>query len=370
MTARARPATGNYKLRLLDRAAADLRRGCPLVIRGAGGDGIVVSVETATAAEFAELAGLAAGTVSLALTAQRANVLHILPAGHQVQLVPLSEHLTAELAAELADPAHDLDSGLRGPFPQIKSAPPDYAIGAIRLCKRARLLPAALVAPLDPSTDFEALGIMAVDVRDIEALPALAGDALKLVAAARVPLHTAEATRLHAFRPAEGGLEHLALVIGEPPRDKPVLTRLHSECFTGDLLGSMKCDCGDQLHGALEAIDKAGAGVLLYLAQEGRGIGLINKLRAYALQDKGFDTVDANLRVGFEVDERLFRPAAEMLRRLGFTRVRLMTNNPDKVAGLTAEGIEVVERVPHSFPSNPHNVDYLATKKKRTGHFL
>ena len=162
----------------------------------------------------------------------------------------------------------------------------------------------------------------------------------------------------------------MAIVIGDPQPPGPVLARLHSECFTGDLLQSLKCDCGQQLRGAIGQISDAGSGILLYLAQEGRGIGLINKLRAYALQDEGFDTIEANERLGFEADERLFLPAAEMLRRLGFSKVRLMTNNPDKVDALGNFGIEVSERVPHAFPSNDHNAFYLSTKAKKSGHLL
>jgi GTP cyclohydrolase II len=149
-----------------------------------------------------------------------------------------------------------------------------------------------------------------------------------------------------------------------------VLTRLHSECFTGDLLGSLKCDCGDQLRGAVQAIAKAGGGVLLYLAQEGRGIGLMNKLRAYRLQDEGFDTMEANQRLGFAADERLYDIAARMLRLLGYSKVRLLTNNPDKVRALQAAGIEVTERVPHSFPDNAHNRDYLRVKAEKGGHLF
>jgi GTP cyclohydrolase II len=146
--------------------------------------------------------------------------------------------------------------------------------------------------------------------------------------------------------------------------------RLHSECFTGDLVGSLKCDCGQQLRGAIAEIARAGAGILLYLRQEGRGIGLINKLRAYALQGQGFDTVEANQRLGFESDERIFLPAARILQQLGFASVRLMTNNPDKVAGLEQYGIAVTERVQHAFPSNDHNAFYLSTKKEKSGHLL
>ncbi len=149
-----------------------------------------------------------------------------------------------------------------------------------------------------------------------------------------------------------------------------MLARLHSECFTGDLLGSLKCDCGEQLRGAIKEISSAGSGVLLYLAQEGRGIGLINKLRAYRLQDQGFDTIEANERLGFEADERLYGIAAKMFSLLGHKSVRLMTNNPEKVAALEAAGIEVAERVPHAFESNEHNRAYLDTKAKKAGHLF
>src|SRR6185437_11268514 len=162
----------------------------------------------------------------------------------------------------------------------------------------------------------------------------------------------------------DGGPEHYAIVIGQSSTQSPVLARLHSECFTGDLLGSLKCDCGEQLRGAIKEISNAGNGILLYLAQEGRGIGLINKLRAYRLQDQGFDTIEANERLGFEADERRYAIAARMLKLLGYNAVRLMTNNPDKVAALEAEGVKVTARVRHAFPHNAHNRAYLETKAK------
>ena len=170
-----------------------------------------------------------------------------------------------------------------------------------------------------------------------------------------------------SFRDPASGEDHVALVIGafggEPP-----LVRLHSECLTGDVFGSLKCDCGPQLKHALRLIGDAGGGVLLYLRQEGRGIGLANKLRAYQLQDRGLDTVDANRRLGFADDERDYRMAAAMLRALGIDRVRLLTNNPAKVAGLEREGIAVAARIAHHMPTNPHNADYIATKQSRSGH--
>jgi GTP cyclohydrolase II len=159
-------------------------------------------------------------------------------------------------------------------------------------------------------------------------------------------------------------------MIGKIDPLKPVLVRLHSECFTGDLVGSLRCDCGSQLRGAISEMSQSGSGILLYLAQEGRGIGLVNKLRAYQLQDSGFDTVDANLQLGFDADERNYLPAAQMLQMLGIHQVRLMTNNPAKVDSLQRCGIEVSERVPHIYPSNKHNAQYLRVKAKKSGHLF
>ncbi|QNN68474.1 GTP cyclohydrolase II [Sphingomonas lutea] len=174
-------------------------------------------------------------------------------------------------------------------------------------------------------------------------------------------------TQIVAFRGTDDGQEHVALVVGAFG-GAPALVRLHSECLTGDVFGSLKCDCGPQLKEALRLIGAEGGGILLYLRQEGRGIGLANKLRAYALQDRGLDTVDANRRLGFADDERDYAHAAAMLRALGVERVRLLTNNPAKVRGLEAAGIAVAERVAHHMPANPHNADYLAAKRKKSGH--
>jgi len=189
------------------------------------------------------------------------------------------------------------------------------------------------------------------------------------VSTAQIPAAGARFTA-HAYRSVLDDIEHVAFVLGDVRDGEPVLVRVHSECFTGDLLGSLRCDCGPQLRGAIGRLAEEGAGVLLYLAQEGRGIGLVNKLRAYRLQDGGLDTLDANRALGYGADERDFLVAATMLRALGIERVRLLTNNPDKLAGLAACGIEVVGREPHRFAANGVNDRYLATKAKRFGHLL
>lgn len=174
---------------------------------------------------------------------------------------------------------------------------------------------------------------------------------------------------IHALDNTDGK-EHVALTMGALDEDEPLLVRIHSECLTGDALFSLRCDCGFQLHAALEAIAKAGRGALLYLRQEGRGIGLLNKIRAYELQDRGMDTVEANEHLGFGADERDFRVAAEALEALGVTRIRLMTNNPRKVSSMEQAGIQVVERVPSQTGRNPHNEKYLSTKHGKLGHLF
>jgi len=362
----------------VDRVIADLRRGLPVVISAPGSDDFIfaLAAEFATQDRLATILPWASSGAALALTANRARVLHIDTFGTDEALVALGPTLDAPTIQSLADPTADLAHPLRGPFRASDARPTGLHASAIKLCKRARLLPAAVVgtplaeAPLRVADWAREHNLLVASPEDIDSYEARSAQRLTEVASARVPLADAENARMLAFRPEDGGTEHFAILIGDPPRSEPVLTRLHSECFTGDLLGSLRCDCGEQLRGAIREISKAGSGVLLYLAQEGRGIGLINKLRAYQLQDQGFDTVDANLRLGFESDERLFLPAATMLRLLGFGSVRLMTNNPDKVQGLERWGVQVAERVAHAFPANDHNAFYLSTKAEKSGHLL
>lgn len=174
--------------------------------------------------------------------------------------------------------------------------------------------------------------------------------------------------KLVAFKEKTTGGEHLALIKGEWKEGEPVLTRVHSSCFTGDILGSFRCDCGEQLHKAMQMVEKEGCGAILYMNQEGRGIGLMNKLRAYKLQEEGLDTVEANLQLGFGMDDRDYGVGAQILRKLGITKLRLMSNNPKKRAGLKGYGLEIVEIVPMHIKPNPHNEKYLETKRDKLGH--
>ena len=367
-------------MRAVDRALAAMRRGEAVAIETADGSvGAAVSVESVAIDAVRRLVQLTGSSPVLAVTRRRATVLKLMGEGTGVVALSLPRCLTADEAHALADPEHRPDGGPDGGIPAGLTAtamdPGSRETAAVDLARLARLLPAAIVAPVSGHAGSAAEwaaehDLLLVRARDIADYRVHVVRTLRRVAEARVPLSGAENTRIAAFRPIDGGPEHLAIIVGNPAEDEPVLARLHSECFTGDLLGSLRCDCGQQLRGAIAEIARHGSGVLLYLAQEGRGIGLVNKLRAYGIQDRGFDTVDANEILGFEADERVYLPAAEMLRQLGFNAVRLMTNNPEKLRQLARCGIEVVERVPHIFPANGHNEGYLRTKAERSGHMF
>jgi len=361
----------------VERAIGELRRGRPVTLIGGGGHVYVaMAAETMRPESVKEMRKLAGHDPLLAITARRAAVLDLAVSAGKIAIISGIDGLAVDDIRTIADPLSSAppSAELRERLSVTVREEPghDGAAAAVVLTKVARLLPAAVIAPItdvgDPIAWSHRHDFLSVDTGDVFQFERAADRNLTKVAEARVPVGNAENTRVVAFRPADGGREHLAIVIGQPDPTGPVLVRLHSECFTGDLLGSLRCDCGDQLHGALEEIKTAGAGVLLYLAQEGRGIGLINKLRAYELQDSGFDTVDANEQLGFDADERVYLPAARMLKLLGIGGIRLMTNNPDKVDALKRYGVDVVERVQHAFPSNEHNEFYLQTKAKRSGH--
>jgi GTP cyclohydrolase II len=342
--------------RAVARAIDAVRRGWPVAIGGVA----FLPVETTDGEGLASFDG--EGTpAALLISGPRAATLKLtnqrdaLPS--RPVLIRRAPWLDLAAARAVADPALDLANPLKGPFRTDPLCSPPTAEAALRLARLAGLLPALFTrrgAAVEASVTVEAVNAAAVGVD------------LRIVSRARLPIRAAEQAEIVAFRAGDGA-EHIALLVGAPT-GAPPLVRLHSECLTGDVLGSLKCDCGPQLDAALAAMAASGWGILLYLRQEGRGIGLVNKLRAYALQDQGFDTVDANLRLGFDDDERDFTVAAGMLRRLGQDKVRLLTNNPRKVAALEAAGIVVAERVPLHAGGNAHNRAYLDTKRARSGH--
>ncbi|WP_432817381.1 GTP cyclohydrolase II [Sulfitobacter sp. JB4-11] len=352
----------------LARARADLRMGVPVILAGRA-PALMLAAETLSPQRLADVLALGGDPV-LAVTARRAETLKAHVYDGDLARITLPSDATPAWVQSIADPADDLRAPMKGPFVCARGGETDAHRAALALCKSARVLPAALVLELPQGSDAaQRADLTRLDLE--QAAPALAHSSpLHPVVNARLPMEVSEAGRLHIFRPEDGGEEHYAVEIGRPDRAKPVLTRLHSACFTGDLLGSLKCDCGPQLRTALAQMGAEGHGVLLYLNQEGRGIGLANKMRAYSLQDQGFDTVEANHRLGFEDDERDFRIGANILKSMGFSTVRLLTNNPRKVEMMQASGLDVAERVPLAVGENRHNAAYLATKAAKSGHLL
>ncbi|WP_394730423.1 GTP cyclohydrolase II [Altererythrobacter sp. GH1-8] len=341
-----------------------MRHGWPLRFVREGALPItLLPAETAIAAKATSEAMLisAARAATLKLSNQREAA-----APHAPVLIRAGEAFTLETARAAADPSLDLRYPMKGPFRAELLEWCDVAEAALELARIAGILPAFLV---EPASAGEAHTLTASDV-------AARSDTglLTIASRAKLPVTASEEAEIIAFRSTEDMREHIALVIGRGHGFGIPLVRLHSECLTGDVLGSLKCDCGPQLDASLHAMAEqaqdGGWGVLLYLRQEGRGIGLVNKLRAYQLQDQGYDTVEANQRLGLPDEARDFATAARMLELLGVDEVRLMTNNPAKVDALANAGIKVAERVPHQLPDNPHNVRYLATKRDKSGHLL
>jgi len=351
------------------RARADLRMGVPVVLSGGEGAALVMAAETLDAQRLADLSALG-GTPVLAITARRAATLKARAYDDDLARVVLPPDARLPWVLAVADPADDLKTPMKGPLITQRGGDAGLHRLALTLVKSARLLPAAVVQTVPDGAAFAARHGLTCVPLDSAAPQLMQTSPLHPVVSARLPLDVSEAGRLHIFRPEDGGEEHYAVEIGQPNRSTPVLARLHSACFTGDLLGSLKCDCGPQLRGALAQMGAEGTGVLLYLNQEGRGIGLANKMRAYSLQDQGFDTVEANHRLGFEDDERDFRIGARILSLMGFSTVRLLTNNPAKITMMEQSGIHVVERVPLKLGKNTHNHAYLATKAAKSGHML
>ncbi len=360
-----------------ERGLFDLRRGRLLYVTPPGGRApeaaaLLATVEGLNPQALDQLRRLDGGPIRLAVTHHRARAMGLTPNRPRDMSVSLNGETDPDQILRLSSAignyaARTLD--LR----EASAA----EVGGLTLARLGGLLPAIVSTPADPTSApelrnlLESGAVLAATAAQIEAMAANVRVELTYVSDGPVPLEEAEDARFMCFREANGLLEHVAIVIGNRESwPDPVPVRLHSACLTGDLFGSLRCDCGEQLRGSLRVFAASGGGVLLYLAQEGRGIGLGNKLRAYLLQQEGLDTVDADGTLGFGADERRYDAGVEILRHLGIERIQLLTNNPEKVRAVQEGGIHVMDRQPIYGTLNRHNVQYVTAKVHRAGHWL
>lgn len=343
----------------VERAIMEFRSARPVVIDGSEGSALVVGVEDLEEARSAEIEAVAGGHAHLVLPAARLRRLGLDRDGPGRVALPQVQRQRIEALAL------KLDGRIDAPVRAIDALDEE----ALELARLSLVLPAVIVVPLSAGIDIDAsiVRVSGAAIRDYRR--AKAAD-LSLVSRAPVPLEGAPTSEFVVFRGGEGLRDQVAIIVGKPDLSKPVAVRLHSACLTGDLFGSLKCDCGDQLRDTVRAMAKAEGGILLYLDQEGRGNGIANKIRAYKLQSQGYDTYEADEVLGFEADQRRFDFAAVMLKTLGVSAVRLMTNNPEKIRALQDAGLEVISD--HRVLGRPtaENVSYLAAKRDRAGHYI
>ena len=364
-----------------ERALFELRQGRPIWIKDevhsqAGSSSIVAPVETLTDSCFNSLKQLCETNLKLIITASRAQALNILKT-KATDLLSDGISLTLDSTCDINQLLH-LSTGLgqEGSMPHE----PAYRLEteALSLLRLLRLIPAAISCRITAdhyksAEDFvKTFDILSTTAKEISELTDTVNSSISRISEANVPLRNVTGARFILFRESNTLFEHLAVLVGEPLQTgDPVSVRLHSACLTGDLFNSLKCDCGEQLHKSLDYFTQNNGGVFLYLNQEGRGIGLGNKLRAYQLQDElGLDTIDADCALGFRSDERDYGVGMKMLNNLGVDRINILTNNPDKVGWAEKAGLEVASRVPLFGKPNPHNLPYVKAKIERAGHFL
>ena len=344
----------------VNRCVAEFHARRPVLVAGGGETLLALPVEGLDAQRLAEFTALCAPAMPrLVVTARRAHAMG-LPIIAPAELQLSAGANFAAIVALVAD-ANATHSGEAKPARAAAAA-------AVELAKLSQGLPAVLVAEVAPSLAAKH-NIVTVDASAVVHFGDEMIRTLTIASKAYVPLDSGRRARFVIFRDAMGGSQ-TAIIVGKPDLSKPVLVRLHSACLTGDVFGSRRCDCGDQLNLAIKRIEDVGGGIVLYPAQEGRGLGLANKMRTYQMQDDGLDTVDANTTLGFDDDERDYGVAARMLQLLDCPRVVLLTNNPHKLDGLAEYGIEIVSRMPIEAPVNPDNRRYLTAKAARAGHRL
>ncbi|MFP3921963.1 MAG: GTP cyclohydrolase II RibA [Dichotomicrobium sp.] len=343
----------------IERALAEIRSGRPVIVSGEEGAALTLAAESVDSKALAKLRAAGFRDARLVLSPARLRLL-----GHDVQTAASIEIENYDAEA-LLNVVCQADARLESAVP--RPAHPTETAG-LELVRLGYLLPAAIVMPVDPVTDLA--GVVRIETAAIEHYRQHVLTAPHIVSRAPVPLEDVGETEFVVFRGGEGMRDQVAVIVGNPDPAGPVFVRIHSACLTGDLFASLKCDCGDQLRGTVKRMAETAGGVLLYLDQEGRGNGIANKIRAYKLQHAGYDTYEADEILGFDLDQRRFDFAAAMLRELGFTSVKLMTNNPEKVAALREAGLDVVSSHRVMGRSTEHNVSYLETKRDRAGHIL
>ena len=357
---------------ITSRLISDLRLGLPILLYDEEHSVLVAAIETLYSEKLKKINQITKNLkFEIAITNRRAKVLNARIYDESVTRLAIKDKVDIQLLQAIADPSRDLDYPFKGPFYSERKGNFKIAAVSISLCKKARLLPASILITIPKSVREKLVSsqIFETDIRDLEIKNDNA-NFLPSLSTAQLPIKGHKNINLTVFRERTDLTEHYAIIFGDPKKAQPALTRVHSACFTGDLLGSEKCDCGEQFSVSMEKIKNEGNGILLYLNQEGRGIGLANKMRAYHLQNIGFDTVDANHRLGFEDDERDLEIAAKIIKSFGVSKIKLMTNNPKKVEFLTNSGVTVKERVPLIVSKNPNNENYLKTKAKKSGHIL
>ncbi len=355
--------TDIYRIsRDIERAIADFKGGRPVIIEAKTGDEschAIMSVENIT-------------PESLQKIREMTDDLYIIISSKRGEAIFRKKFNTATLRISIPH-NHDIKyiNDISGLGKEIDTSDIDiypdsgYDEKLLKLPKLSERLPAILCGNISKEID----DITSVDILDIEKYEEISAKSLKKIVTAPLTLELAKDASITLFRSLYGNIEHYAVIVGSPSTNP--LVRIHSSCFTGDLLGSLTCDCGEQLKDSMRFMEKNGGGIILYLMQEGRGIGLANKLRTYALQcNKGMDTVEANEFLGFNDDERPYLPAVTMLKEMDINEIRLITNNPRKVAGVEEYGIKVSERVPLIIDSHEHNETYMKTKSTKLGHHL
>ena len=367
---------GTYLNQELDstRQINDLKIGLPAIFKLNDNYFLIFSVETLSEISFSKVSNLLSegkGPPYIAITRNRAELLKVRVYDNDLARIQIPKKVELNWLKASADPSMDLDYPMKGPYESIREGDGKIARFSLQFCKKAELLPAALIIPIykNIAKGLQGEGLLVQNITNISA-PKITDFQPILVSSARVPLPDGFMSKVSVFRDTQSASEHYAVEVGIIDDSKPVLTRLHSSCFTGDVLHSLKCDCGDQLESAMEKIRQRGSGVILYLNQEGRGIGLANKMRAYKLQENGLDTFEANQRLGFNDDERDLALGAKILRVLGIKQIILLTNNPLKVKFMENSGVKITDRLSLITKIREENKNYLEAKQNKSGHSL